>query len=170
MKIRPETEKDYSEIYDLIKTAFETAKVKDGDEQDFAVKLRNGKGYIPELALVAEENNKLIGHIMLTKTYVKQPDRNEFEGLLLAPVSVLIEHRNKGVGSALIKEGFRIAKELGYKAAFLCGDPEYYHRFGFRPTTSFGIKHIHNIPEQYVMVCELETGSLDNVTGSIDCQ
>lgn len=32
-KIRQETKEDLDEVYQLIKTAFETAKVKDGDEQ-----------------------------------------------------------------------------------------------------------------------------------------
>lgn len=42
-KIRQETKEDLDEVYQLIKTAFETAKVKDGDEQDFAVKLQEGR-------------------------------------------------------------------------------------------------------------------------------
>jgi len=169
-RIRVEEKKDYDEIYTLIKTAFETAKVKDGDEQDFAVNLRKSENYIPQLAFVAESEGKLIGHIMFTKTYVKQSDGSQYEGLLIAPLSVLQEYRNVGVGSALIKEGFKRAKDLGYKAVFLCGDPVYYHRFGFRSTASFGIKYIHDVPEQYIMTYELEQGALDNVTGSIDCQ
>ena len=60
-KIRQETKEDLDEVYQLIKTAFETAKVKDGDEQDFAVKLREGKNFIPELSMVAETDGKLIG-------------------------------------------------------------------------------------------------------------
>jgi len=168
--IRQETKKDISEIYTLIKTAFETAKVKDGDEQDFAENLRKGNCYIPQLALVAELEGKLIGHIMLTKTYVTRPDDSEYEGLLIAPVSVLFEYRDKGVGAALIGKGMELGKELGYKAVFLCGDPAYYHRFGFAPTTAFGIKYIHDIPEQFVMACELEKGALDNVTGTVSCQ
>ncbi|MBB4036902.1 putative N-acetyltransferase YhbS [Dysgonomonas hofstadii] len=168
--IRQETEKDFSEIYALIKTAFETATVKDGDEQDFADNLRKGSRYISQLALVAEVEGKLIGHIMLTKTYVMQSDGTEYEGLLIAPVSVLLEYRNVGVGSALIRKGMEQGKELGYKAVFLCGDPAYYHRFGFVPTSNYGIKYIHDVPEQYIMACELEKGALDNVFGSIDCQ
>ena len=50
--VRQTTEADYSAVYDLIKTAFETAGHKDGTEQDYAVTLRNGMGYLPELDLV----------------------------------------------------------------------------------------------------------------------
>lgn len=168
--IRQETKKDHSEIYTLIKTAFETAKVKDGDEQDFAENLRKGSGYIPQLALVAETDGKLIGHIMLTKTYVIQPDGSQYEGLLIAPVSVLLEYRDKSIGSALIQKGMELGKQLGYEAVFLCGDPVYYHRFGFVPTTTFGIKYAYNVPEQFIMACELVKGALDNIRGTIYCQ
>lgn len=168
INIRPETEKDYDEIYDLIKTAFETADVKDGDEQDFAVGLRNSINYIPELALIAETDGKLTGHIMLTKTYVQKPDGNMYEALLLAPISVLLEYRDRKIGSALIYEGFRLAREMGFEAVFLCGDPAYYHRFGFRPTASFGISNRQGYPEENVMVCELKPNALKGVAGVAD--
>ncbi len=50
----------------------------------FVNQLRSSGNYIPELALVAEENGELIGHIMLTKTYIVNGG-NKFETLLLAP-------------------------------------------------------------------------------------
>ena len=64
MTIRQATPEDFDAIYSLVKTAFQTAKVSDGGEQDFVLKLRKGS-YIPELELVAEEDGVLIGHIML---------------------------------------------------------------------------------------------------------
>ena len=51
-----------------MKLAFETAHVSNGEEQDFVNQLRAEGNYIPRLALVAEEDGKLIGHIMLTRT------------------------------------------------------------------------------------------------------
>lgn len=167
--IRQEKEEDHAEVYTLIKTAFETANVKDGDEQDFAVKLRESNKYIPELALVAECKGQLIGHIMLTKTNLIKPDRETIEVLLVAPLSVLFEHRNKGVGSALMREGLKKASEMGYKASFLCGDPNYYERFGFRKSSHFGIGNIRNIPEQYVLAHELEENALKEITGVVEC-
>lgn len=72
--IRHARQADYPTIYELIETAFKTAEHRDGTEQDFAVDLRAGTNYIPELELVAEIDSQLIGHIMLTKTYVVLPD------------------------------------------------------------------------------------------------
>ena len=164
--IRQETKQDRHELYHLIQTAFQTAKVADGDEQDFTVNLWNSENYIPELGLVAELNGKLIGHILLTRMYVIQEDGSKFESLLVAPLSVLLEYRDHGVGAALMKEGLRRGRELGYKAALLCGDPEYYHRFGFKSIREFGLTN-PDIPEPYAMGYELVPGALDQVTGVV---
>ena len=102
MTIRQATPKDFDAIYSLVKTAFQTAKVSDGGEQDFVLKLRKGS-YIPELELVAEEDGVLIGHIMLTGASIRE-NGGCFGTLLLAPLSVALEWRAKGIGTALIRE------------------------------------------------------------------
>jgi hypothetical protein len=83
-------------IYELVKVTLQTAKVSNGKEQDLVNKLRNSGNYIPELALVAEEDGQLIGHIMLTKTYIITNDGDKYETLLLGPISVSLEYRNRG--------------------------------------------------------------------------
>ena len=166
--IRPEKPEEFPRIYDLVKVAFQTAKVSNGKEQDFTNELRSGSNYIPELALVAAQGGKLIGHIMLTKAYVVSDD-GKFEILLLAPISVLLEYRDRDVGSRLIGESFRLARQKGYKAVILAGDPNYYHRFGFRRAIDFGIRHTHPIPDENVMACELVPGGLNCVSGITDC-
>lgn len=164
--VRQTTEADYTTVYDLIKTAFLTAEHRDGDEQDFAVNLRNGEGYIPELDLVAEIDGQLMGHIMLTKTYVARPDGSRYATLMVAPLSVLLEYRSTGVGSALMQEGLRLAMAMGYETAFLVGDPNYYQRFGYQPTHLFGISH-ESIPGEYVLVKELREKALNGIEGLI---
>jgi predicted N-acetyltransferase YhbS len=79
--------------------------VADGNEQDYVSKLRASDNYIPKLALVAEEKAKLVGHIMLTKTYVAASG-SKVEALLLAPLSVASEHRKRGIGSKLVDQSF----------------------------------------------------------------
>jgi len=164
--IRQETEKDFDQIYDLVRTAFLTARVSNGKEQDFVIQLRNGSNYIPELALVAEENGNIIGHIMLTKTFITDNDK-KYEELLLAPISVMPAYQNRGIGSMLIKESFKIALDRGYKAIFLAGNPAYYQRFGFKPTVDFNIKDLHGIPDENVMVCEIVKDALEGISGTV---
>ena len=163
--IRQEKPSEFGSIYEFVKVAFQTAKVADGNEQDYVNTLRKSNNYIPELALVAEEDNKLVGHIMLTKTYIIGAN-SKFEALLLAPLSVALKYRRRGVGSKLVLESFELAKKIGYKAVFVVGDPAYYSRFGFKSSALFGIKHDPPIPDPYLMAVELSADALVGVTGT----
>lgn len=53
LEIRQENKEDYDEIYNVVKTAFATAKHSDGNEQDLVAALRKSNNFIPELSLVA---------------------------------------------------------------------------------------------------------------------
>lgn len=134
MNIRAENAKDYQEIYAVVREAFDSAEHADGNEQDLVNALRKGAAYIPELSLVAEENEKIIGHIMFTKASV-----GENVVLALAPLSVLPECQRKGIGTALIKEGHRIAQGLGYGYSVVPGSEKYYTRVGYVPADTLGI-------------------------------
>ena len=168
MIIRREKEEDFPLIYDLVRNAFETARVSDGKEQDLVNELRIGKNYLPELALVAEENGQLVGHILVTKTYIKSKGKRQ-PVLYAAPLSVKLEFRNRGVGTALLKEAMILGRRMGYGAIFLVGDPAYYHKYGFQSANGFGIGHRHKIPEDNVMGYELEPGALSGCCGTLEC-
>lgn len=165
MIIRTEERRDFTVIYRLVKRAFETAEVSDGQEQEYVIKLRGGRGYIPQLALVAEEEGALIGYVMLTKILLKR--RAEREVLLLAPLSVALEYRGRGVGSRLVNEALERASARDWEAVFLVGDPDYYGRFGFLPAAGFGIASSPSFPEKYVLAHELRPGSLDGESGAV---
>lgn len=167
MNIRPETAKDFKSIYDLVRRAFETAKVSNGQEQDFVEKLRSGENYLPELALVAEDEGRLAGHIMLTKITVEQEPEN-WAALLAAPLSVELEHRGQGLGAELMREAVRRAAAKNFPAVFLVGDPAYYRRFGFKPVTEYGLTYNLEIPSEYVLGLELREKALQEAGGRIN--
>ena len=133
--IRRERFEDFNEIYDVVKAAFAIAEFSDGKEQDLVVALRNSEAYVPELSLVAEVDGKIVGHIMFTEAEVG--NRTE---LVLAPLAVLPEHQRQGIGTALIVEGHRIARELGYGYSVVLGSEKYYPRFGYIPAVQMGIE------------------------------
>lgn len=166
MLIRPERESEFGQIYNLVKTAFATAPVKDGNEQEFVNTLRNSDRYIPELALVVEQDGQLIGHMMLTKLLI-QGESQSFESLLLAPIAIVLEHRNKKIGAMLIEESFKRAQAMGYTSVFVVGDPKYYHRFGFRSAIEFGIDNVEAIEHQYVMAHALSPNGLEGKAGKV---
>ena len=150
MNIRQESMLEYKTIYNLIKEAFETAEHADGNEQDLVTALRNGHSYIPQLSLVAEINGELVGHIMFTEAKVGSETV-----LVLAPLSIKPQYQGQGIGSALIKEGHKIAKDLGYQYSMVLGSTLYYQRFGYIPAEALGVKVPHGIPAENFMGIKL---------------
>jgi predicted N-acetyltransferase YhbS len=167
--LRQEKEADFAAIFDLVKTAFQTAKVSNGDEQNFVDRLRASGNYLPELALVAEDLSMLIGHIMLTRTFFETASGRR-PILLLGPLAVVFERRRQGIGAQLVHEACRLAKDQGHTAVILAGDPAYYSRFGFKSAIDFKISNTNQIPNENVMACELVPGALMDIQGTITFQ
>lgn len=159
--IRREKAADQSVIYSLVKSAFASAEHADGTEHDLVNALRRGEAYVPQLSLVAEMDGRIVGHIMFTKAKI-----GDTTVLALAPLSVLPEYQRRGVGSALIQEGHRIAGELGYGYSIVLGSETYYPRLGYLPADALGIKAPFDVPGENFMVCKL-TDSASAVQGTV---
>lgn len=164
--IRPEATADHAAIHTFVETAFQTAKVASGTEQDFVDGLRASAGYLPDLALVAVADDRIVGHVMLTRTAI-DTDAGRREILLLAPLAVALGERGRGLGARLTNTVLERARAHGFDAVILVGDPAYYGRFGFRASTDFGIGNTAGIPDQFVQILDLVPGALDGVTGTI---
>lgn len=150
MKIRPEEISDQSEVHTLIKEAFETAEHSDGNEQDLVMALRKSESYLPKLSLIAEINKEIVGHIMFTKANI-----GENEVLVLAPLSVKVNYQKQHIGTKLINESHKIAKELGYEYSIVIGSDLYYPKFGYVPAEDFGITVPEGIPSKNFMAIKL---------------
>ena len=150
MIIRQEQDKEFHSIYELVKVAFESAEHADGNEQDLVTALRDSDSYIPELSLVAEIGNKIVGHIMFTKLKIG----NQVQ-LALAPLSVLPEYQKKGIGTALIQEGHKRAQALGYGYSVVLGSEKYYPRIGYMPAITYGISAPFDVPNENFMAYKL---------------
>lgn len=150
LEIRQENKKDYEEVYNVIKTAFETAEHSDGNEQDLVVALRDSNSFIPELSLVAVQENKIIGYILFTKIEI-----GEYEELALAPLGILPEYQRQGIGTKLIEEGHKIAKKLGYHYSIVLGSDKYYPKFDYIPASQYGIIAPFEVPNENFMAINL---------------
>ena len=73
IKIRQENSADENKVFELIKNTFAHAEHTDGDEHNLVNRLRESEGFIPELSLVAEFENEIIG----TYTFYKSKSRRD---------------------------------------------------------------------------------------------
>ena len=90
---------------------------------------------IPQtIALIAEKNGKVVGHIAFSPVTFEAP--NELDGYILAPLAVKPENQNCGIGSKLIETGIAQLSSKGVNVLFVYGDPKYYSKFGFKAETA----------------------------------
>jgi putative acetyltransferase len=132
--IRTESEEDYSQIKNINDNAF-----GQDNEGVLIEKLRKNKEWVNAISLVAETNDKLVGHILF---FPIQIINNEMRhaSLALAPMAVLPAYQNKGIGNELVNVGLELARDKGYKSVIVLGHRDYYSKFGFEMAKNWNIK------------------------------
>ena len=148
MIIRKEEKKDLDEIRRINDICF------NGDyESKLIDNLRKGSNFL--LSLVAEDNGKIIGHIMYSRIKI-----GDIDSAALAPMCVVPEYQKTGIGTELIKESIRYLKEMKEKSIVVLGHTGFYSRLGFEKAADYKVKCPFDVPEEVFMVLELEKGSI----------
>ncbi len=158
MLIRAEQEKDRAAVHAVNVSAFETPS-----EANLVDALREQAE--PVVSLVAEDNGAIVGHIMFSPVSLSGHPGLKMMGL--APMAVAPEHQRQGIGSALVRAGLEQCRQLGFIAVVVLGHPEYYPRFGFSPSTRFGIGSEYEVPEEVFMATELQPAALSGKAGTV---
>lgn len=117
------------------------------------------------ISFVAVLESHIIGHVVFTRVELSTDPTLRAYGL--GPLGVGPEHQRKGVGSALVKAGLDWLREAEAEAVVVLGHPTYYPRFGFVPSSRYGITCEYDVPEDIFMLLELVPGALTGRTGVI---
>jgi len=159
MLIRAEKENDRDAVYAVNASAFETLS-----EANLVDTLREQAH--PVVSLVAEDNGEVVGHILFSPVFL--PGYPDLKAMGLAPMAVTPEHQREGIGSALVRAGLERCKQQGFTAVVVLGHSDYYPRFGFSPSSQFGIDSEYEVPDEAFMAMELEPGALNGKTGTVE--
>lgn len=170
--IKPMEEKYLLPSLDLVEEVFAEC---DSPEEGKMVRrlveeIRARKYYLPELELLmCNEKDEIIGYAMFSRFHIE--GRYENELLLLTPVAVKTKMQRQHISKELLEYGFEKAKEAGFKAILVEGNPQNYNPRGFQSSYLFGIGAGPNIKlprPECLMVKELEDGALDRMQGQVD--
>lgn len=131
--------------------------------------IRSKRFYLPELELImVDENDEVIGYVNFARFHLD--GRYENELLLLSPVAVKTELQRRHISRELIEYGFERAKELGYRAVIVEGNPMNYRSRGFVTSADFGITAHESVglpAPECLMVKELVPGGLKGIHGQV---
>lgn len=156
---------------DLVEAVFtdyenpEDAKIT----RNLAAEIRSKRFYLPELELImVDEKDEVIGYAMFSRFHLEGKYENEL--LILTPVAVKTELQRQHISRDLIEYGLEKAKEMGYKAVIVEGNPMNYRSRGFVTSAPFGITAHESVglpAVECMMVRELVPGGLEGIQGQV---
>jgi putative acetyltransferase len=149
--IHKERRGDERAVHELITSAFLT------DQEARLVDRLRENGRL-SISLVAEAENTIVAHIAFSPTTIKNVDR-ELSGLGLAPLAVLPAWQRRGVGTRLVRAGLKISETVGFGFVVVLGEPDYYHRFGFKSASLWGVTNVYGVDAPF-MALELRPDSI----------
>jgi putative acetyltransferase len=170
--IRTETIEDHKAVRCVNELAFDRP-----NEADLVDALRkNARPYVSLVAVVdervASKSGELpacrgiVGHIFFSPVFI-ETESGDFTAMGLAPMAVLPEHQNQGIGSQLVREGLEECQRLGENIVVVLGHANYYPRFGFVPASLKGLRSEYDVPDEVFMVMELTEGALAGRRGLV---
>ncbi len=160
-RIRAEQKDDIAAIHLVNRLAFDR-----DDEACLVQRIRESSGFIPELSLVAVKDSQVVGHILFSRIHIETP-KKDVAVLSLAPMAVLPEFQNSGIGSQIVSTGLDKCRDLGHTIVVVIGHPRYYPRFGFVPAREKGLDLNFSVPDEAFMIHELSPDALGGIKGTI---
>lgn len=156
------------ELVEAVFTAHENAE--EGKlVRSLVEEIRSKRFYLPQLELImVDETDEVIGFVMFARFHLE--GKYEDELLLLSPVAVKTELQRQHISKELIEYGFERARELGYKAVIVEGNPMNYRSRGFATSADYGITAHESVglpAPECLMVKELIPGGLDGIHGQV---
>ena len=156
---------------DLVETVFTDSECAENGKlvRSLVEEIRSKRWYLPELELVmVDEADAVIGYVNFARFHLGGKYANEL--LLLSPVAVKTQLQRQHISKELIEYGFERARELGYKAVIVEGNPMNYRNRGFVTSAPFDITAHESVglpAPECLMVKELGPGGLEGIHGQV---
>jgi predicted N-acetyltransferase YhbS len=158
IEIRRERRADTVARERLLDTAFGAGRFAKSSER-----LREGRIPARGLAFSAFEGRDLVGTVRLWSV-----DAGPAHScLLLGPLAVAANRRDRGIGADLMWRALHEARRLGHRAVLLVGDAAYYARFGFSAEQTSALRMPGPFERDRLLACELVPGALQGARGMI---
>ncbi len=168
MHIREASNSDLEDVLLVERLAF-------GEEQEAELvkHLVSDRSAYPILSLLAFKDERPVGHILFTKAHLRNNQNTLSVSIaILAPLAVVPDAQNQGIGGKLIKTGLELLSKSGVALVFVLGYPEYYSRHGFKPAGRLGFDAPYPIADKNAdawMVQALRPGAIGSISGEVIC-
>lgn len=139
INFRLEQKEDYQTVEEITRKAFWNTYMPGCVEHYLIHTMRSHADFLPDLDLILEEDQKVIGSVVYTKAKLRDRFGRKKTVLTFGPVSILPEYQRKGYGKQLLAHSFQKAEELGYDSIVIFGDPRNFVSSGFKSCVHYNI-------------------------------
>lgn len=146
--IRSETPQDAAAIERLIVAAFRDAPHTSHTEHFIVNALRRSDQL--SISLVAEDGGEIVGHVAISPVSISDGSDGWFG---LGPISVAPARQRQGIGGRLMIQAMAALRRLDASGCVVLGDPDFYHRFGFKTESALVLP---DVPSEYFQVVTLQ--------------
>jgi putative acetyltransferase len=133
VRYRAERPEDHSAISEVVAAAFGSQA-----EAELVAEIRASEYFIAELSMVAQRDQRIIGHVMISHATLLGAE-SERRIAMLSPLAVDPAFQRRGIGSALVRTVTAEADTHGEPLVILEGSPRFYGRLGFEHSLRYGI-------------------------------
>ncbi|MGX7107623.1 GNAT family N-acetyltransferase [Hutsoniella sourekii] len=166
--IRSESPADCRQTEELVRESFWNV-YQPGCNEHFILKhLRQSPDYLADLSRVMELEGRLIGQIAYVKGVVDLDQGGQLPVLTLGPMAIHPDYQGQGYGQLLLDKTLELARQLGYGAVCLEGNPDFYGQSGFVPANQYGLRH-YAVPQgelaPFFLALELQPAYLADAAG-----
>jgi putative acetyltransferase len=155
--VRRESADDISAVRAVNEAAFGRT-----EEADLVDRLRNEGAVLA--SFVAEQNGRVVGHILFSRTLIETADES-VPSVALAPMAVSPSRQRRGIGTQLVRFGVQWLLTRGERSVLVLGHPHFYQQFGF--STDRARTLTTPFPPDAFMALELVAGALDGLRGTV---
>jgi len=122
-----------TEVISLFRTVFSASEGEQEGEQigDLVLALAEPADNQEIVGICAIDDGVIVGAIFFTRLRFDE----RIHVFMLSPVAVAKAYQGTGVGQALINYGLRLMKKRSVEVIVTYGDPSYYKKVGFEPTS-----------------------------------
>lgn len=164
--VRLERPDEYRAVENLTREAFWNVYRPGCTEPYVLHKYRDRADFVAELDLVMELDGQLIGHVMYARSKIIADGGITIPIMTFGPISIAPEYKRQGYGTVLLRYSMEKAREMGAGALAICGNFDFYGLSGFVLGKSVGVRYYDDPDADYFLVCELEPGFLNGVSGT----
>lgn len=165
--VRRERKEDFRRTEEAARDAFWNLYVPGASEHYIVHTMRTHTDFLADLSFVLDIDGRVEGGIFYTRSRIVTPQGIR-PTVSFGPVFVAPPYQRQGLGRMLITRSLAQARDAGFSAVLILGNPQHYASCGFSSAKTFGISMPDGQYHAALLALPLQEGALEHCRGHVE--